>query len=208
MATSGSSRARSRSRAPETRISPLGGHFEPEAARPSDRLALVDRELLRQRGARREEPPAQVGARRAGARILDASRRAWERRTARGRGRLRARTRTPSTAGRCCRGPPSRRRRGVARRTASNVASGSTSCSDPVSTHNGRSRRSRSASPSMAARSARRRRRRAVLRRIGRQRPHVALRFHGDHAGLHLELHAIARFARASRTTCAVPSVG
>src|SRR5207244_11068743 len=50
---------------------PVGGHFEPEAAGSGHLVTLRDRDPLGQLRARREQPSAEVGTRRSGARVFD-----------------------------------------------------------------------------------------------------------------------------------------
>ena len=130
---------------PLTRIARSASTSRPSRHGPADRLALVDRQALRQRRAGREQPAAEVRARRSGARILDHRSRASGRRSAPARGRpSRAKTyaiaRVPLLA--CVAHAlrhPARRAHGVERRERDHQLL------DPVSTHSGVRRRCRAA---------------------------------------------------------------
>ena len=150
---------------PDTRMRRSAVDLEAEAAGPADGLALVDGEPLRQRRAGREQPAAEVGARGAGARILD------------DRAVLRRRRSAPSTRSPSAREDVRHRalavaavreqqlgaRRGAAHRVGATRA-GSRAAPTPVSTHSGG-----------AAGSARRRLRRGrASRRARRATPRPA----------------------------------
>ena len=71
--------ARSQEKYPASELDDAAGHADlpflrdrkTQPASSTDRFALIDRQPLRQVGVCREEPATEIGARRAGARILD-----------------------------------------------------------------------------------------------------------------------------------------
>ena len=201
---------------PDTRILRSAPTSRPiRQGRPTASPCATDKRL-RQRRAGRDQPAAEVGAGRAGARVLDDRAVLREEephdhraaRRSRRADRRPARRHTPWRAGRCGRaraedrlaarrGEPHRRRRAESRAAPTPVSTQSGGAAGSGAT-------SASANASIAASSARGAATGRVSRRIGLQRPRVAARIDGDDARDHLQRHAIAGIlsARARRARC------
>ena len=187
---------------------PVGRHLEAEPAGAADRFALVDRQALRQRRAGRQQPAAQVRARRAGTGVLDhravlQEEEAREHAVAFAREHVRHRARAVAAVLREQR-PPSAPRGARRRTTRAGSRAARCRCRPTAAAR----ARSPAARPSMAARSARCAAGRAMLRRIGGQRPHVAVGARPESRRRSSRASRGRRACMSSRTTCAVPSVG